>query len=285
MQSQNDHHIPIDVLRVIQEEANLMKETQEICDMLDADPMEQLTDIRRQVEHLKKKIQVTSCSRVRTGFDYSAIDAVVSVQETHNLQLTFKYERKPSEDGQGCQVWFSIEISHDYGEKIMLLLVQVFAAAGAPSTEKAVCLQAPEEESEGGWEGIDEDDENDGDVGAKAAVICSDSDSEASLSRKKQKTTDSPEQLLHGEEQKEVIADDALQDEEKATHDSFSASLDPEVLQDFLESAGLLPMSEATAFFLLMTLPFYEPEWDLVGYVLDEVFGAGSDSEPDIDED
>eukprot|EP00339_Tiarina_fusa_P028332 CAMPEP_0117065680 /NCGR_PEP_ID=MMETSP0472-20121206/45928_1 /TAXON_ID=693140 ORGANISM="Tiarina fusus, Strain LIS" /NCGR_SAMPLE_ID=MMETSP0472 /ASSEMBLY_ACC=CAM_ASM_000603 /LENGTH=148 /DNA_ID=CAMNT_0004786427 /DNA_START=108 /DNA_END=551 /DNA_ORIENTATION=- len=133
VQSQGDDHIPIDILRVVQEEANLMKETQEICDMLDADTMEQLSDVRRQVEHLKKTIQVTSCTRIRTGFDHSSIDAVVLVPASHNLQLSFKYERKPSENGQGCQVWFSIEVSHDHGEKIMLLLVQVFAASRVPS--------------------------------------------------------------------------------------------------------------------------------------------------------
>jgi hypothetical protein len=36
-------------------------------------------------------------------------------------------------------------------------------------------------------------------------------------------------------------------------------------------------IDESTAFFILMTFPFYEQEWDIVGYVLDEVFGHEGD--------
>ena len=55
--------------------------------------------------------------------------------------------------------------------------------------------------------------------------------------------------------------------------------MDPEVLETFLESTNLKSLNEATAFFLLMTLPFYEHEWDIVGYVLDTVFGGGEEGE------
>ena len=175
-------------------------------------------------------------------------------------------------------------MSHNYGERVNLLLVQVFAASSVPSTEKPVCLHGHEEESEGGWEDIDED-ENDVNASSKPAIICSDSDeSEASQSRKKQKTAGSSEQIHFAQNESEVGAQ-GDPDDGPRTNDVFTAYLDPDVLRDLLESARLLPMSEASAFFLLMTFPFYEHEWDLVGYVLQEVFGAGSDGETESDQD
>ena len=38
-------------------------------------------------------------------------------------------------------------------------------------------------------------------------------------------------------------------------------------------------MHEGTAFFILMTFPFYEHEWDLVGYLLEETFGDDEEGE------
>ena len=61
--------------------------------------------------------------------------------------------------------------------------------------------------------------------------------------------------------------------------------MDPEVLETFLESTKLTSLNEATAFFLLMTLPFYEHEWDIVGYVLDTVFGGEEEESEESDED
>ena len=59
--------------------------------------------------------------------------------------------------------------------------------------------------------------------------------------------------------------------------------MDPDVLHHFLQWANLMPMGDATAFFLLMTFPYYEHEWDLIGHVLEEVFGSGSDEEDEDD--
>ena len=44
-------------------------------------------------------------------------------------------------------------------------------------------------------------------------------------------------------------------------------------------------MDDLTAFFILMTFPYYEHEWDMVGLVLDAVFGMDGDGAIDEEED
>ena len=283
VQSQENVHIATDVLRVIQEEANLMKETQDLHDMLDSDPFEQLKDLQR----LKFLTRVTSCDRVRAGSDYSVINAVVTMEKCQNLQLTFKYERKPRAVGvPGCHVWYSIDVSQNFGQRENLLTVQVWAPAGVPSGEPAICvhgafLAANEEDDEDGWEDIDEDEEYAGgtNVEPEHMIISDDSQPDSPLvspkKHKKQKTSSAP-----SDEQREGKNDNnADEDEKEETSDSFLAFLDPDILEKFLELAELMPMDEGAAFFLLMTFPFYEHEWDLVGYVLDQVFGGESDND------
>ena len=115
--SQDGYHSKVDVLRVIEEEAMLMKETQYTIDMLDSDPMEQLSSVKNQIDRLKRLIQVRSCTRTRTTNDYCKIDAVVTFEKCNNLQLTFRYERKrrQDEDGRiskaGFHIRYSIEMS------------------------------------------------------------------------------------------------------------------------------------------------------------------------------
>jgi hypothetical protein len=253
-----------------------MKETQDVKDMLDSDPMEQFGEIRPQVERLKKLLQVTSCSRVRTGSDYCGIHAVVTLEQCSNLQLTFRYERKPRVEGSaGCHVFYSIELSQNHGPRENLLVVQVWAPKNVPSTEPAVCVQEAfqaaegEDDEEDGWEDTDEGDEDgQGERVTPPAIV---SDDSRPQSNKKQKISNSP-----SDERSDNYTD---HEEVEETKDSYIAFLDPDVLQNLLESAGLLPMGEGNAFFLLMTFPFYEQEWDIVGYVLDQIFGSESDDE------
>lgn len=63
--------------------------------------------------------------------------------------------------------------------------------------------------------------------------------------------------------------------------DRFAAYMDPEVFSDFIEWTQL-GMDEYTTFFLLMTFPFYEHEWDLVGFALDSVFGEAPMDEDEV---
>lgn len=64
--------------------------------------------------------------------------------------------------------------------------------------------------------------------------------------------------------------------------DRFAAYMDPDVLSDFIKWTQL-GMDEYTTFFLLMTFPFYEHEWDLVGFALDSVFGEAMEEDEVIE--
>ena len=359
-----------DILRAIQEEAYLMKETQDLHDVLTTDPMEQFGEIQSYIERLKTITQVTSCRRLWTAPypDYCGINAVVTFKKPKRtsssstsslstasstttplssnesiLQLTFRYERKKRQDiRDGCHVWYSIETSQDYGPKENLLVVQVWAQSSSPSPKRAVCMNRhydddDEAEEEGGWEDMD-DDEDEEEHAAVAAVgnvihgkghnvnnnrssnaelIPADDDSMESSSHssapgrvanKKQKVNGShlEEQPATGEGGKgskkasssgnsdEVdkegcagfeVGDDNEDDDEEdgnggSERDSYTAYLDPDLLHEFLDWNGFT-MNDGTAFFLLMTFPYFEHEWDLIGFVLDEVFGGNDESDDD----
>ena len=354
-----------DILRAIHEEAYLMKETQDLKDTLDMDPMEQFRDsnVKSQIDRMKQTLQVTSCRRVWTGPypDYCSINTVVtftkpnpnpskasdssddscsssSINGSENmiLQLTFRYERKKRLDiRDGCHVWYSIETSRDYGPKENLLVVQVWAQSSSPSGKRAICMNQhyDDDEEEGGWEDMDEDDEQAEEKAAiadvdkneqtnnGAEIIPADDDysmeetsssSSRKVAKKKQKvngshtddkkpeseskTTNgsgggngvvdeagSNEGFEVGDEDGNDVDDDD-DDNNGSSRDSYTAYLDPDILHEFLDW-NEFTMHDGTAFFLLMTFPYYEHEWDLVGFVLDEVFGGSDDDDDHCDND
>ena len=286
LEAQDGYHSKVDVLRVIEEEAILMKETQYTVDMLDSDPMEQFSRVKPQIEHLKRTLQVKSCSRVRVTNNYCKIDAVIGFEKSDNLQLTFRYERKRrlGEDGRttkaGFHIRYSIEMSINHQQRENIVVVEVWTDNNWPSIQKAVCVNEmmqgaanDGDDEEGGWEDIKE-----GETGEVAVVeVPTTKNSEESSQ------TNAKRPRLNDDSQEETSENGNDNDDEGDEPDSYLAHLDPEVLHEFLELAGIKSkrdeMQEDTAFFLLMTFPFYEQEWDLVGFVLEEMFGDGEDEE------
>jgi hypothetical protein len=285
LESQDGYHSKVDVLRAIEEEAMLMKETQYTVDMIDSDPMEQFSRVRPQIEHLKRSLQVRSCSRVRVTNNYCKIDAVVGFEQSdNNLQLTFRYERKRrlDEDGRtstaGFHIRYSIEMSINHQQRENLVVVEVWTDNNWPSIQKAVCvnemMQGAANDDDDGWEDIEED-ENGG-VTVQEPTMKNSEESSQTANAKRQRLNEIQETGENG-----LPTDDT--DGDGGEVDSYLAHLDPDVLHDFLELAGIKSksdeMHEATAFFLLMTFPFYEQEWDLVGFLLDEIFGDDEEEE------
>eukprot|EP00980_Cylindrotheca_fusiformis_P030656 scaffold25176_cov191-Cylindrotheca_fusiformis.AAC.6 len=269
--SQDGNQTPSDVLRVIEEEAALLRETEDVSSLLQRDPYEQFEDVKPQVERLRSMIQVVSCTRVRARYSVS-IDAVVAIDNGQNLQLTFKYEQKPREATKGSHVWYSIEMSQNYLQRENLLVVQVWAPGDAPcTTSPAVCINEVDEEDL--WE--DMEDDNDVDVGTLDAKAPQHGASNAS----KDSPPSSPR--THKKLKLSTPPQSQSNDEEVETCDSFMAFMDPDLLHTFIDATGIGPLDEDTAFFLLMTFPFYEHEWDLIGFVLEAVFGAGGDEKDD----
>ncbi|CAJ1906583.1 unnamed protein product [Cylindrotheca closterium] len=283
IQTQDGSQIASDVLRVIHEEALLMKETEDTRDMFETDPFEAFEKMKSQIRQFKSMIQVTSCSRVRTR-KYVANDAVVTIDNGKDLQLTFRYEQKPREGTtKGTQIWYSIEMAENsYSERQNLLVVQVWSPGDAPCTDTAaVCINdqmMEEEENEDDlWSDIDDDEEVVHEVNAETKKQNPPSTSPAndrnpSKRAKLSENSGAAPQAQGNEGEQE-------DDDEHENCDTYMAFMDPELLHSFLTATKFGPMDEDTAFFLLMTFPFYEHEWDLIGFVLSEVFGSDEDLE------
>eukprot|EP00521_Asterionellopsis_glacialis_P015029 CAMPEP_0195309434 /NCGR_PEP_ID=MMETSP0707-20130614/38736_1 /TAXON_ID=33640 /ORGANISM="Asterionellopsis glacialis, Strain CCMP134" /LENGTH=268 /DNA_ID=CAMNT_0040373731 /DNA_START=93 /DNA_END=899 /DNA_ORIENTATION=+ len=247
--SQSDTHLKADVLRIIRDQATLLYESQVVCDALDADPMEELANVKLQVSRVKNIMEVISCSRTVTDEGQCLIDAVVELRNDgsmkgvkSNIQVTFHYERRPPtpeenqmtkgnmEDGTHVSYW--LDLSRDYGERERLLTIEVWAIGQGPSMEEARPLE---------MDAMEEEDEED------------------------------------------KVESESVNDKENTLCDKFAAYVDPDVLDNFLDWTNL-DMDHGASIFLLMTFPFYEHEWDLAGFLIDTVFGGGSDEELEEDE-
>jgi len=155
-----------------------------------------------------------------------------------------------------------------------------------------------DDDEEGGWEDIDDEDQDQ--IGGQEGTP---SPSSKSSKRRKLCRGGSKDDGNNNNEQQED--DDEHEDNGRAvlgststspsglptTHDSYIAYLDPDLLHEFVAmNFGAIgkensSIDEAAVFFILMTFPFYEHEWDIVGMVLDEVFGHEHDDDDGDDVD
>jgi hypothetical protein len=294
LEAQEGHHIKADVLRIIEEEALLLKQTELVKDAFSEDSLGQLDEVKDHVERLKKLVNVTSYNNVRTLDGYTRIDAVVTMGTAtpHVLQLTFRYEQKRREQGPGCHIRYSIEFSKNYMQRENLIVVEVWAPQNGPSRGTAVCVNQTfdqsgkschDEDDDDGWEDMDEDKNEVKTETAKSNA----KDSSGDLQTTKRQKLGDESQETPNDKERNGCSQQCQGDDERSqqTHEEFIAYLDPDLMDEFLFGAGLskAPMDDSKAFFLLMTFPFYEHEFDLVGYLLDEIFGyeESEDSEDD----
>lgn len=262
-----------------------MKETEDTRNMFETDPFEAFEKIKSQIRRFQSMIQVASCSRVRTR-QYVSNDAVVTIGNGNDLQLTFRYEQKPRQGTKGTHIWYSIEMAQNsYSERKNLLVVQVWSPGDAPCTDNpAVCINDKmmegelEENEDDLWSDIDEDEEADSEANGKTTEQDTSSSNPINDPNptKRAKLSENPGAASQSQGNNE---DKEEAEEEEENCDSYMAFMDPELLHSFLAVTKLGPMDEDAAFFLLMTFPFYEHEWDLVGFVLSEVFGSEADEE------
>jgi hypothetical protein len=258
--TKKESHNKIDVMRMLRDQSALLYEKQLVLDALTQDPMRQLHEYPNQIQRIQKLLQVNSCHRLVTQEGYSSIEAVVQLKKDdkmakeveQHLQLTFKYERRPmrpedvvheSIPTSGTHINYTIEFSKDFGERHRLLVAECWAPGEAPSMEPAVPVD--------GWEDMDEEDED----GMEATV-----------------------EEEEGNEKPMDATKEADSENEKDERDRFAAYMDPDVITQLLDWSGI-EMDEGPLFFLLMTFPFWEQEWDLVGFVLDVIFGGEEDDD------
>ncbi|KAG7339529.1 hypothetical protein IV203_034527 [Nitzschia inconspicua] len=293
--SQDGIHLKTDVLRIIEEEARLMKETERVLEALERDEMDQLGEISRKIERLKKNLRVTSYDSIRALDGYTRIAAVVDVEGGKNLmQLTFKYERKKRIDGaNGVHVRYSIEYSTNYQQRENLLVVEVWSPQDGPSPGRAICINQSlvehdnQDDDDDGWEDIDGDDvpAETGTDQADTVPTTKKNVKQSAMAEDATNKASKRQKLCEGTNGTQSTTDDNTKNEGESTidHDEYLAYLDPDLMHEFLRMARLEPMEEGTAIFLLMTFPFFDHEWDLVGYLLDEIFGSDDGEEDDDD--
>ena len=313
-------HLPADILRIVRDEASNLLERQLICDTLDADPYklcEDDKDIRRQMKWFQQILNVVSCSRTKTlegRVNFHCVvelsrDAKMNKNVRDCIRLEFTYDRSPvsysdycSGSSQGCllddddddgnasmatgtntigvkahkgtRVMYSIDFSRDYGQKQRLITIEVMASGEAPSAEQAIPMEDDdddnskgdrEEDDEDVWEDYDEDGEPEEESAEK-------------MDAEDEKGAEATYKLKSENASKKTAAN-VMTTFVGDGKDRYAAYVDPESLYEFLSCTGLL-FDEATTIYFLMTFPFFEHEWDLLGFLLDAVFGGdgGDDS-------
>jgi hypothetical protein len=270
IQSSQDDHTAEDILRVFREQATLLFETERVKTALTTDPFEHLDEAQTAVKRLQKLLLVTDYYTVATHDGYSKTEAVLHfpadtvmkpLVESH-VQLHFRYERQA---GSTATVGYSIDLSKDHGEAERMLWVQVQAAGSVPSSTKAKNL-ADDDDDEGLWSDMEEGDSDKVEEHADASIH---------PDTKKAKTETKP--IVETAKRDNVPTDE----EDPHNCDRFVAGIDPDLLARFLRWTRIGPIDDITMFFLLMTFPFYEHEWDLVGYLLDAVFASDDDDDDD----
>jgi hypothetical protein len=155
-----------------------------------------------------------------------------------------------------------------------LLWVHVDAAGSVPSHRPA--MRSSEND---GWSDMEEEEEVENDVSSCRDNGVSDVSQVMpdSASRDDEKVTMESAPPL-----RKLFTDSDDVDDEKG--DQYEAGMNPEVVSQFIHALQLgSSMPDITVFFLLMTFPFYEHEWDIVGYLLEAVFD--SDEENEVEED
>lgn len=296
IKAQDGEHSAEDLLRSFAHEAALMLQTDVVIRTLQSDPYEHLEEIKSSVDRLCTILSVTDYEKILTKTGYCRIVATVQIRADAKMnkngvekyvELYFEYEREGTQSpGDQASAWYSIDVSRDDGPKEKMLWVKVFAAGTVPSILPAKCLDGGEEEGE--WEDIDEDDDDD-----EAANNDEDSTGQAESKMKKARLVENEsDDNDHDEPMKDAEVkdknnenEDDNDDEDEPLEDRFTAGVDPDALEQFFQWTQMDKMQDVTGFFLIMSFPFYEQEFDLVGFVLKSVFEPDDEDDEDkIDE-
>lgn len=292
-QDASGNHIAVDVLRAFQQEANCLYETQCIRDILEQDPFQCYSDpkLKQTVQRFQQSLQVTDCHRLEKDDDYSLVQAVVKChaaaeaaspkakkqkrqsQQPHSvvIQLHFRYERIPATNDTATSIWYSIDLSQNHGPKENILTIRCWADGNNPSRLPAVSVDDDKEadgnDKDDDWEDIDDDGDKEEGTVQPDSEITQGNEKGLKANGKKGEST----QPTHDSASKKQ--------ESEEPRDRYACFLDPDVLQSFQTSTGLTEMDQAAGFFTLMAFPFYQQEWDLVGFVLDSVFAETNDED------
>jgi hypothetical protein len=297
-----------DVLRVFQKEATLQLETLKLRNLLTTDPFERFQQKYQQlpagatnIAAFIEAVEVTDYHRVITKEGYAYIQAVVQIgnaaadapssSATSIVELIFRYERRCHEasatlasprgsSNSSHTVWYSIDLSKDHQAAERMLWVQVWPVGSVPSPNKAKNIISDGDDDL--WSDIENEDDDDEQYLDEQYL------NEKQAKKARSDAVVGQHDNHYEEQQQELFVgrpNPITEQENQQDCDRFVAGIDPKVLRQFLIWSKLLfPAADSnidnlSAFFLLMTFPYYEQEWDLVGYVLDAVFDFNDDDD------
>jgi hypothetical protein len=274
--SKHEYHTKADILRVFRDQSELLYERQVVLDVLTQDPMNQFDGHPKVMERIQRLLKIVSCHRLTTYEGLSVIESTIQLDKDdqmkfvdNNIQISFRYERRPMptkdiHDGHashdGTYIVYTIDISKDFGRKLRLMTIECWARGQVPSVQLAKLID--------GWEDMEEDEidmETTRDI----------DESEDTNSHKSEQADISQEVDMHESKDDSVSLDNTDDDDDA---DRFTANMDPDVLETLKSSSGL-EVEDEFMLFLLMTFPYWEQEWDLVGFALDAIFGDDDDDE------
>jgi hypothetical protein len=269
--TENGSHTPEDVLRSYKEQATLLYETEKLKAALVSDPFQHLDQVSRAVSRLSKLLRVTEYHVVTTLEGYCRMDATVhfSTLARDGVALRFRYLRSAScndrEVDLPVTVSYSIYLCKDFEPAERLLWVHVQAVGSTPSTLPARNVADNEH-----WSDMEDSDNDEPGESSSAEPL------QAANGNVDQVGMDYP---AKGEPNASMGQSDYPCEPVVDEGDAFVAGMDPDLLTKFLLCTKLGDMDDLTSFFLLMTFQFYELEWDIVGYLLEGVFGPDDDDD------
>lgn len=297
LESHENEETANDVLQMVRQEALLLLETERVKDALRLDPFQCWKDKKNKNSvvwnRLFRDLQVIEYDRVNTKSGYCHIQAICRLtDETSCLDLHFHYERQgdaTNSDTMAPVVSYTIQVSRNHGKTEKLLWVDVYSSGPTPSFHIPAINIMDEVQRNGNdnddqdWEDMEEGDDGHDPVPAnkipkKAVTIGKRKDREFVVPNQEERATPRNDGTDKNNPDEEMGEDEPP--------DRFLAGIDPDVLAQFLEWSQLQHELEddLDACYLLMTFPFYEFEFDLVGFLLEAVFGKEEDEEENDDE-
>jgi len=177
-------------------------------------------------------------------------------------------------------VTYKIDYSVDYGPMEQLLGVDIYALGEHPSVEEAVPM-------------INNDmDEEDKDNCAAINTFGDDnkhnlhdnSPTKSRIENEKQSSSDDDfEEIVMSDDGGSSTSNKESQsDESKGGGDEFGVFINPENVVAFVDRMNM-NLNEQSLFYLLLTFPFYEHEWDISGFLLSALFDEDEDVQEDED--
>lgn len=266
-----DEFTSLDFLKALQQESTLVFETEFMKEQLRRNPFE--VDEKVVQSLAKTDLRVTDIQRTTTISSYSLINGVVQFplpggvastkhpRQRNTTSVFFSYERLGEDSNKdGPTVFYFIDVSFDISqEKERLLWVQVWAEGHKPHGH-VQAQNIMEGNDDADWDDIDSDDEPEVKRESK---------------RSRRGSQGSPDDNKLGND-REPIEDENGQ---SCSGDRFAAVMDPEVVERLKHALNIESLDDQGVFYLLMTFPFYETEWDIIGFLMDSVFDSidGSD--------